>query len=78
MYTTFHIKADELDESFLKALKTMFKKKYISIVVEEDMDETEYLLSSPANRRMLERNLKNAEAGNVKEVNLDKYLKNKK
>ena len=54
MYTTFHIKAVELDENFLKTLKKMFGNKKISITVEEEQDETEYLLSSPANRQMLE------------------------
>jgi hypothetical protein len=55
MYTIFHLKADELDEKFLKKLKNVFGKKNIAITVEEDIDETEYLLASPANRRMLKK-----------------------
>ena len=77
MYTTFHIKADELDETFLKKLKGIFKKKSIIISVEEDIDETEYLLRSESNRKMLEKSLKSAEAGNLTEVNIDKYLRKK-
>lgn len=78
MYTTFHTTANALDESFLKGIKAMFKNKPISIIVEEEMDETEYLLSNPANRKMLERSLKSAEKGNLTEVNIDKYLRKKK
>ena len=77
MYTSFHIKANELDEKFLKVLKTIFKSKRISIIVEEEQDETEYLLSSPANRRMLEKSLKNIKAGNLTEVSIDKHLRKK-
>ena len=77
MYTSFHIKASELDENFIKALKMIFKSKRISIFVEEEQDETEYLLSSPANRRMLEKSIKNAEKGNLIEVDIDKYLRKK-
>ena len=72
MYTTFHINASELNETFLKAVKTMFKSKRISIIVEEDIDETEYLLSSPANRKMLEKSLAEANAGKLIKVNIDK------
>ncbi len=72
MYTTFHIKAIDLDESFLKKLKRMFGKKNISIIVEEELDETEYLLSREANRKMLDKSLKEAKAGKLTKVNIDK------
>ena len=52
MYTIYQIKADELDQSFLDALKAMFKDKEIEIAVYE-RDETAYLLRSPANRERL-------------------------
>lgn len=77
MYTSFHIKASDLNESFLKAMKTLFKNKHIAITVEEEQDETEYLSSSPVNRRKLEGSLKNAAAGKLVEVNIDKYLRKK-
>ena len=77
MYTTFHVKADELDKVFLKKLKTIFKRKSISISVEEDLDETEYLLSNSANRKMLEKSLAEAESGNRIKVDIDKHLRKK-
>ena len=75
MYTTFHLKASELNENFFKAVKTMFKSRNISITIEEDMDETEYLLASEANRKMLEKSLENVEQGKLIEVDIDQYLK---
>ena len=61
MYTEFHINANALDEKFLKAVKAMFKSKPISIIITEEQDETEYLLQSDANRKMLEDSLKSEE-----------------
>ena len=74
MYASFHLNANELNEDFLKKLKAMFKSKHIAITVEEEIDETEYLLSTPANRKHLEESIKNAKAGKLTEVNIDKYL----
>ncbi len=75
MYTTFHIKAVELNESFLKKLKLLFKNKNISITVEEDIDETEYLLSNPANVKMLRESILQAEKGKLTKVNIGKASK---
>lgn len=52
MYTIYKVKADELDQTFLDAIKAMFKNKEIEIAVYE-RDETSYLLRSPANRERL-------------------------
>ena len=52
MNAIYHLKADELDESFLDAVKTTFKDKEIEIAVYEH-DETAYLLRSDANRERL-------------------------
>ena len=70
MYTTFHLKASELDERLLKNIKSIFGKKNISITVEEDVDETEYLLSSPENTKMLKKSLQEAKSGKLTEINL--------
>ena len=71
MYTVYHLKADELDTRFLKALKTLFKDKTIEIVVTE-VDETAYLLHSDANRDRLLQAVENVNDGeNLVEVELD-------
>jgi hypothetical protein len=75
MYTTFHINVNELDNNFLKGLKSLFRNKNVSIIVEEEQDETEYLLASEANRKMLEQSLKNVEEGKLIEVDIEKFLK---
>ncbi len=61
MYTSFHIKASELDEKFIKSVKALFKSKTISITIEEEQDTTEYLLSTEANRKHLEESLNSKE-----------------
>jgi hypothetical protein len=72
MNTTFHLNSNELDEKFLKAVKTMFKGKKISIVIEDYQDETEYLTTSDTNRQILEKRIKDVEASKqTVKVNLD-------
>lgn len=44
--------AAELDETLIDALKILFQAKEIEIVVSE-VDDTAYLLQSPANRQRL-------------------------
>jgi hypothetical protein len=61
MYTEFHTNANMLDLNFLNGIKAMFKSKSISIIITEEQDETEYLLSSPANREMLEESINSKE-----------------
>lgn len=61
MNAIYHVRADELDESFLAALKAMFKDKEIEIAVSE-RDETAYLLRSPANREHLLRAVADVES----------------
>ena len=53
MTTTFRVHSNELDQDFFERLKAMFKGKEIEIIVHETggMDETDYLLSDPANRK---------------------------
>lgn len=52
METTYRLNADELDNKFIDNLKSIFKNKEIEIVVSE-VDETEYLLRSTANKEHL-------------------------
>ncbi len=61
MNAIYQVKADELDQSFLDALKAMFKDKEIEITVYE-RDETAYLLRAPANRERLLRAVADTES----------------
>lgn len=60
MNAIYQLKADELDESFVDAVKAAFKDKEIEIAVYE-RDETGYLLRSPANRERLLRAIADVE-----------------
>jgi len=53
MYTTYHLQEEELNEEFLQSIKQLFRNKKIAITIEEEMDETEYLLGNPANKEKL-------------------------
>lgn len=60
MNAIYQLKADELDGSFVDAVKAAFKDKEIEIAVYE-RDETAYLLRSPANRQHLLRAIADVE-----------------
>lgn len=55
MTTTYQLEANELDISLIESIKAAYKDKKIEIEVFEigEMDTTEYLLSSRANRERL-------------------------
>jgi hypothetical protein len=70
MYTEFHITPSELDNDLMMKIKELFKSsRRIAITVEEELDETEYLLRSEPNRTMLEQSMKEAELGKTVKVN---------
>jgi len=52
MQKVYKVKANDLDAHFLEELKAAFRDREIEIVVSE-VDETSYLLKSPANREKL-------------------------
>lgn len=71
MYTTYHLSsAQEITTDILEAIKTTFKSKAITITVEEEIDATSYLMSSPSNKRALEKSLLQAKNNEFVEVKL--------
>ena len=69
MYTTYHFKsAGDINIDILNAIKTAFKDKPIVITIEEEMDETAFLMNNSENKAMLLRSIaqdKNGEAINI-------------
>ncbi len=72
MYSTYHLNsAADINEDILKAIKNTFKEKPIVITVEEELDATDYLMSTPANRAMLKKSLDQAKKGNLIEIKME-------
>lgn len=54
MYTTYHFNsAGDINADLLKSIKAAFKGKPVVITVEEEHDETAFLMADPANKTML-------------------------
>jgi hypothetical protein len=62
MNTIFIVDPAELNQSFIDGLKKLFKGKKIEISV-KPIDETEYLLSSEANRKELYKSIQEINEG---------------
>ncbi len=71
MQTIYRINANELDQNFLEGLKATFRDKEIEIIVSE-VDETAYLMASPANQEKLLQAIENINSQqNLVEISLD-------
>jgi antitoxin YefM len=62
MKATYRIRTNELDEKFIEGIKTTFGEQEIEIVV-SDIEETDYLLQFPANKKRLLKAIQNAKRG---------------
>ena len=89
MESVYRLHTTELDERFLSAIKLLFEDKLIEIKitdvnspeqngngnVEHEVDETTYLLSSPANRKRLLAAIDYVNSGKpLIEVNIDELI----
>ncbi len=64
MEATFKMDKNKFDSSFVEKIKLLFEKSdTIRITVSDEMDETEYLLSSEANATALADSLTQYKAG---------------
>jgi antitoxin YefM len=62
MLTTYRLRAEELTDELVKKIRDSFKDKEIEITVQE-VDETEYLLSSSINKERLLEAIRDVDAG---------------
>ncbi len=75
MTTTYHLNVNELSVELLNSIKAAFKDKTVDITVSESMDETEYLLSSEANKKMLEESMQQIKDGKGITFTLEEFQK---
>ena len=72
MYNTYHFNsAADINGDILDSIKNTFKEKPMVITVEEELDATDYLMSTPANIAMLKKSLEEAKKGTFIEVKMD-------
>ena len=74
MTATYSISRDELNADFIEAIKRTFKTEKVFIQIDEVMDETEYLLSTPANKDFLEKSILQVKNGEVLKLDIEDYL----
>ena len=73
MVSTYRLNANELTLDLLNAIRLVFKDKEIEINISEAMDETEYLLSSPANKAHLLESIKQLENGEGITMSMEEF-----
>ena len=74
MTATYSISREELNVDFIEAIKRTFKTEKVFIQIDEVMDETEYLLSTPANKDFLEKSILQVKNGEVLKLDIEDYL----
>jgi hypothetical protein len=79
METTYRLNASELSVELLQSIQAAFKDKNIEITVTDQIDETDYLLSTEANKKHLYKSIDELEQGKGVPMSLaelqEKYLK---
>lgn len=79
METIYRINANELSEELIKSIQAAFEGKEIEIKVTDQLDETDYLLSTRSNKEHLYKSMEELEHGDGIPMTLaelqEKYLK---
>ncbi len=57
MTTTFEIDVSEIDASFVRAIKNLFKNRRIKVTIESAIDETDYSVGHQPSREQLYKSL---------------------
>ena len=73
MTVSYNLEKTELTQDWVDSVKALFQGKTINITVTEVPDETEYLLSSPANKSHLEKSIKDIADGKGIVMTLDDF-----
>ena len=64
MEAIYRLNTREMGIDFVNSIKTAYPDQNVEIMIREQ-DETEYLMSSPANRERLNRSMQEIEEGNI-------------
>ena len=64
MEAVYHLKMNELTDDFIKMLKVQYQTGILDIVVSES-DDTDYLLSSKKNEKLLDQAILEIENGDM-------------
>ena len=71
MYTTYHFKsASEINADILEVIKAAFKTKPVKLTIEEDNDETAFLMADPENKTLLLKSIEQDKNGQTVTVNI--------
>ena len=72
MYTTYHLDSPaDINADILDAIKSTFKERPIVLTVEEELDATAYLMSTAANKAMLDKSIAQAKNNEFIEVKFE-------
>jgi hypothetical protein len=74
MTATYQLALHEFKPEFVDWIKQKFQAGKVTVTIEEEEDETTFLLKNPRNRQRLLKSIENVEAGRLVDVNIDEYL----
>jgi hypothetical protein len=76
MEATYHLNPGELNENFLKAMQVLFQNRRVKVTVEAEaeVDETDAIRANKPYYDKLMKSIQQADAGLVREVDLDQLL----